>query len=243
MALDDFIPQTSADSNSPAESIRQPADVLCQMACTQGVSNGNSLKRLGFFLVNVWLLIHLFAIVIGPASVEPSSPLAQNCFGLIAPYSQALFLDHSFRFFVPEPGASTLMAYKLDFPDGSSRTGRFPDRTIVPRLFYHRHFMLSEFLGNTDEEFQPFIERAFARNLCRETGAIRVTLIQVTHDTPSIEDVRNGMTLSDPSLTTETPLGTYTPEELRSPFVLPLKKPNDGVVWHDRRSDSSESLP
>ncbi len=178
----------------------------------------HGLKRKAFLLLNVWLAFHLFAIVICPASVEPSSPLLQAGFELVAPYLHLLYLDHGFHFFAPDPGASTLVAYSLEFPDGSMKTGRFPNREIYPRLFYHRHFMLTEFLGNGPEEIQPLVERAFARNLCRETGATRVSLIRVVHDTASVADVRGGMTLNDPSLFTETPLGTYIAEELSRPF-------------------------
>jgi len=40
---------------------------------------------------------------------------------------------------------------------------------------------LTEFLGNGPEELQPLVERAFARNLCRATGATRVSLVNVLH--------------------------------------------------------------
>jgi hypothetical protein len=169
-------------------------------------------------LFNGWLALHLFSIIIFPASVEPSSPLIQSCSDGVAWYVQTLFLDHGFDFFTPEPGASTLVDYTLEFADGSSKTGRFPNRTIFPRLFYHRHFMLSEFLGNGPEDLQPLVERAFARNLCRANGAIRVKLTKIEHELASIENIRAGLTLNDPSLFKETQLGTYTPEELQSPY-------------------------
>lgn len=200
-------------------------------------------KRAGFLLMNLWLVFHLFAILVGPASADPASPLVQSWFDAVAPYLHALYLDHGFRFFVPEPGASTLVSYRLEMPDGSSQTGQFPDPSITPRLYYHRHFMLSEFLGNTDEELQPYIERAFARNLCRQTGAIRVTLTRVTHDVPSIDDVRNGMKLNDPSLFTEKTLGTYTPEELNSPIALRPKNEDSPANSDDPPSVPSKVLP
>lgn len=237
------------EENSSSRPVPDSAEPMEAKAIALGHFNddhtpqGRALKRIGFLLLNAWLVFHLFAIVVGPASADPASPLMQDCFDLIAPYLQTLYLDHGFRFFVPEPGASTLVLYQLEFADGSSKTGRFPDRSTVPRLFYHRHFMVSEFLGNTEEDFQPFVERAIARNLCRETGAIRVTITRVTHDTPSIEDVRNGMTLQDPSLFTETLLGTYTPEELRLPIVLPLKEKRDGTESSDPVAENLKVLP
>lgn len=208
---------------------------------TDGLPQFRGLKRAGFLLVNAWLVFHLFAIFVGPASADPASPLVQSWFDAVSPYLHMLFLDHGFRFFVPEPGASTLISYRLELPDGSSNTGRFPDRSITPRLFYHRFFMLSEFLGNTDEELRPYIERAFARNLCRQTGAIRVSLTRVTHDVPSIDDVQRGMKLDDPSLYTETLLGSYTREELNSPIVRPIKKADREDV--ETNSDNQPSTP
>lgn len=176
-------------------------------------------NRIAFIGVNLLLAFHLFAIVICPASSEPSSPLIQSAFGKVSWYLDLLYLDHGFRFFVPDPGASTLVEYVAEMPDGTTKTDRFPNRTIFPRLRYHRYFMLSEFLGNGPEYLQPYVRRSFARNICRETGAVRVTLKQIVHDMPIAEDFRNGMTLSHPDLFTETPLGTFSAESLNEPFV------------------------
>lgn len=177
-----------------------------------------SWTQLAFFLVNVWLVFHLFAIVVCPASVEPSSPLIQSAFFQVSPYLHLLYLDHGFHFFAPEPGASTLVSYQLVLPDGSTKTGQFPNRSISPRLLYHRHFMLTEFLGNGPEELEPLVARAMARNLCRQTGAVQVTLTKVEHFPPGIEDIEKGRELNDPQFFNETPIGTFTPEELKLPY-------------------------
>ena len=186
------------------------------------------IRRDVLILVNVWLVFHLFAILVCPASVEPSSPLAQFCFRNVAWYLHSVYLDHGFHFFAPDPGPSTLVSYKLEFPDGTTESGRLPDRSTMPRLLYHRYFMLTEFLGNGPEESLPFVERALARNLCRRTGAIRVSLTRVMHELPTEEQFRKGMRLNDPSLFIETPLGTYTAEELRLPFKYPADRLTDG---------------
>lgn len=181
--------------------------------------SSNKFVRGGFLFLNLWLVFHLFAIFICPASMEPSSRLLVSCFERVAPYLHFLYLDHGFHYFAPDPGASTLVEYTLEFEDGNIRTRRFPNRTIWPRLLYHRHFMLSEFLGNCPPEARPMIERSFARNLCRESGAVRVSLTMITHETPTSDEVKKGMTLSDESLFKRTPLGKYTVEELRQPYV------------------------
>ena len=103
----------------------------------------------------------------------------------------------------------------LNLPMERHPTDSFP---IGPRLYYHRHFMLTEFLGNGPEELRPLIGRAFARNLCRETGAIRVNLAQVTHETALISDILRGRTLNESSLFSESSLGNYTADELNHPF-------------------------
>ncbi len=168
------------------------------------------LKRAGFGLVNVWLCYHLFAIVIAPASVAPSSRVEQRGWEFAAPYLQLMYLNHGFHFFSPEPGGSTLVSYVLEFDDGSTKTGRFPNRQIWPRLMYHRHFMLSEFLGGQSPERQQVLVRSYARNLLRENKAKRVTVSRVTHYLASMERIRAGGSLNDPDSFEEEPLGTFT---------------------------------
>jgi hypothetical protein len=96
-------------------------------------------------------------------------------------------------------------------PDGRLETGRIPNRSIEPRLFYHRHFMLTELLGS--DRLPPEMRRDFvhalAQELCREHGALRVTLSKVTHRLRSMEWIRAGGKLDDPENYTEEPLGTF----------------------------------
>jgi hypothetical protein len=158
-------------------------------------------RLVGFALVNLWLLYHLAGIVIAPWSVPPSSRLVQNSWQWgVKAYVQVLFLNHGYHYFSPEPGNSTLIGYVLEMPDGRQVTGRIPNRGIWPRLLYHRHFMLTEFLAASDS-FPPDVKKellsSMARELCREHGAVRVTLSKVTHRLPSMERIRAGGTLND----------------------------------------------
>ena len=169
-------------------------------------------STMGFVLVNVWLVYHLAAIVLAPWSVPPSSRLVQNAWWWgVKAYVQPLFLNHGYHYFAPEPGNSTLVAYVLELPNGKRETGRIPNRGIRPRLLYHRHFMLTEFLA-ASENYPPAVRtellRAMARELCHEHGALRVTLSQVTHRLPTMERIRAGGTLDDNY--TEEPLGTFS---------------------------------
>jgi hypothetical protein len=173
-------------------------------------------RPVGFVLVNVWLVYHLAAIILAPWSVPPASRLVQNSWRAVGDYDQLLFLNHGYHYFAPEPGSSTLVGYVLEMPDGSLQTGRIPNRDIRPRLFYHRHFMLTESVASND--FSPVVHtelvRAMARELCREHYARRVTLTRVTHRLPAMEFVRAGGALDDPESYTEEPLGTFSSDEL-----------------------------
>ncbi len=168
-------------------------------------------SSVGFVLVNVWLVYHLAGIILAPWSVPPSSRLVQNAWRGVKPYVQILFLNHGYHYFAPEPGNSTLVAYVLELPNGKRETGRIPNRGIRPRLLYHRHFMLTEFLA-ASENYPPAVRtellRAMARELCREHGALRVTLSKVSHRLPTMERIRAGGTLDDNY--TEEPLGTFS---------------------------------
>ena len=169
----------------------------------------------GFVLVNLWLLYHLAGIVIAPWSVPPSSRLVQRSWLCVRGYVQILFLNHGYHYFAPEPGNSTLVAYVLEMPDGRQVTGRIPNRGIWPRLLYHRHFMLTEFLAASDTyppDVRKELLRSMARELCREYGATRVTLTKVTHRLPTMEHIRAGGTLNENY--TEEPLDTFSCDKL-----------------------------
>jgi hypothetical protein len=99
---------------------------------------------------------HLTAVVVAPLAfaADYSSPLVNRLYAVVRPYATALYLNHGYFFFAPEPGPAHLVDYKVEFDDGRPTvSGRFPDlATQRPRLLYHRHFMLSESLYN---RFQP----------------------------------------------------------------------------------------
>lgn len=171
-------------------------------------------NTIGIVLVNLWLGYHLFCVVISPASVGPASELEYAGWRIAAPYLQTLNLNHGYHFFAPDPAGSSIVSYVLEFPDGRTEAGRFPNREIFPRLLYHRHFMLSEFLGGADPGRQKSIRQAYARNLCKRTGASKVTLSLVLHSLATRDQVLAGVKLDDPSSYSEEPLGTFAVNEL-----------------------------
>lgn len=171
-------------------------------------------SRLLFGALNLWLVYHIFSIVVAPASVGPASPLEFSCWRIAAPYLQTLNLNHGYHFFAPDPAGSAIVSYVLEFKDGRTMSGRFPNRSIQPRLLYHRHFMLSEFLAGAPPAQQKLIRQTFARHLVRKYGAEKVTLSLIAHALSSMDKVKAGVKLDDPSNYSEEPLGTFSASEL-----------------------------
>lgn len=109
-------------------------------------------------IVSAAVVWHLIGVMVAPLSVPPrfegrDSVLGSQLKTVYTPYITALYLNHAYKFFAPNPGDSHLVRYDLYFADGTKRVGRdeqlFPDRLRHwPRLLYHRHFMLTEFIND-----------------------------------------------------------------------------------------------
>lgn len=162
------------------------------------------------------LLLHLAAVVTGPWAFAPlHSTLADSCYDVLRPYVEGLGLGNGYRFFAPEPGPSHLVRYEYVRADGEKGGGVFPDlQSEWPRLRYHRHFMLSEFLNSLDAPGAPkqLVEayaESYARHLAREHQAREVTLYMRRHRLPTMAEVRGGMELTDPSLYEEKLIGKF----------------------------------
>jgi hypothetical protein len=159
--------------------------------------------------VNLWLVGHLTAIIIAPASVSPSSDVVRAVWWVVHPYLQALFINHGYHFFAPEPAQSTLLGFVAERADGTIVQGRIPNRSIVPRLLYHRHFMLTEHMNDASDEVRTAWLNSYARHLGRKYGARQVSLTRQMHFLPTMEMVRNGVRLDDPASFEEQPLGVF----------------------------------
>lgn len=113
--------------------------------------------------LSVFLLVHLLAVFLPPFQFAcrvgngSSSPVADELVSWFRPYINALYLDHGYFFFAPNPGPTHLVDYRVEFADGREPvTGRFPNLAEhQPRLKYHRHFMISEALNNQYESPIP----------------------------------------------------------------------------------------
>jgi len=149
--------------------------------------------------VNIWLAFHLTAIIVAPAAVTPSSDLIQSVWNLFQPYLEILYLNHGYHFFAPEPGDSALLAFEAQRTDGTVERGRIPSRSIVPRLLYHRHFMLTERMKDAPAELRHEWLASYAEHIGRKYGAARVQLTGQIHHLATMEMVRSGLSLSDPA--------------------------------------------
>ncbi|MCA9052998.1 MAG: hypothetical protein KDA75_04130 [Planctomycetaceae bacterium] len=214
---------------SPRHDIDEPAPATSACQCAQEVhvsasdavsaddiaGTATQHRRFPWWkaVLSLWIVYHLAGIVIAPASVPPSSDIVRNSWRLVGPYLQFLYLNHGFHFFAPDPGPSTIVRYVADLPDGTSVVGQIPDKQAMrPRLLYHRHFMLTEFLAASDDmdpNLQPLHVRALARQVARQHGADAVTLSRVSHMLPAMEWCRSGLSLEDAQLYEEQPIGRF----------------------------------
>ena len=170
-------------------------------------------RRAGFALVNVWLVYHLIAIAGSPATIPPSSQLQRDTWLAVGPYLEAIYLNHGWHYFAPDPGASTLLAYEGVAVDGTPVAGVVPDRRVAwPRQLYHRYFMLTEAIPQTDE-LPPGVRdgyvAALAGGLGKDLGVAEAELTRVTHRLPSMDEVRAGFPLDDPALYERESLGRH----------------------------------
>ena len=117
---------------------------------------------LGKALVSGLLILHLMAVFTAPFSFasrvgNASSPFADGLMSVFRPYIDAMFLNHGYFFFAPNPGETHLVRYRVQFADGREPVvGTFPDlKQHWPRLLYHRHFMMAEALHSSYAPPQP----------------------------------------------------------------------------------------
>ncbi len=177
--------------------------------------------------LSLLLILHVLAVVAEPfrfftLSSRGTSPAADPLRAWLAPYVEFAYLNHGYFFFAPEPGPSHLLDCRLEFANSQVGSLRFPDKFAQrPRLFYHRHFMLSEFLhqlhvppvgitrwGSSDagrlaHDRQRFemVRDSMARHLKHRYQAEQVAIERVEHRLPSSDEVLvDRIPLDDPIL-------------------------------------------
>jgi hypothetical protein len=206
------------------------------------------------YVASAAILLHVFTVFVGPFSLGPPSPLALELRNLVRPYLEMTGrTDHGYRFFASQPGPSHLIRWRVEYDDGRpALEGRLPDRQVHwPRLYYHRHFMLTEFLNVVSVPHEPpqdsepgtpeyelwkqeretlgrvgeAYTRSYARHLLQRHSGQRVTLWGQTRRLPTTQQVREGMPIDSAELLIETELGTYTRRELA---IESIDRPSSG---------------
>lgn len=165
-------------------------------------------------VVSLLVILHVAAVFIGPWAMPPTSLLGARIGRAFQPYLDVLSLGNGYRFFAPEPGPSHLVRYEITQADGTLREGFFPNREEHwPRLLYHRHFMLTEFvntLGSGPEnKLGEAYVKAYAAHLSKQHDGRTVKLYLRRHYVPRSEEVEQGRKLNDKILYEERPLITY----------------------------------
>ncbi len=122
-------------------------------------------------IVSGLLGFHLLVTFGYPFTMAPSSSVAMWLFRcpLFRRYAEVADLDNGYKFFAPDPPTrARQIRYVLEYADGSTEEGLFPDRSVhIPRLLYHRHFMLSEQIEpwivprDYPSEYDRYLERLF----------------------------------------------------------------------------------
>ncbi len=175
-------------------------------------------KRAGWIVaskvfLSVFVVFHLVAVFCAPASVDPASRLTRQVWTFCSSYLRVTNLNHGYHFFAPEPGSSTTLEYVGLDQLGNRTFGRLPDKAkMQPRLLYHRHFMLTEFLGSVpseSRETRQAVLQAYAQQILSQNGFDSVELKLVRHRPSSRQEVLLGGELSDPNTFTYEPLGTF----------------------------------
>ncbi|GAB5403417.1 MAG: hypothetical protein Aurels2KO_16480 [Aureliella sp.] len=220
-------------------------------------SSKTQLNSRAKWLVSIAVMLHLTAVFVEPFQFFTRSQRGESEAGalvrrLVSPYTELAYLNHGYFFFAPEPGPSHLIGAKLTYDDGDQAELRFPDKQAQwPRLLYHRHFMLAEFLNQMHAppvdlqlaEVDPvmfkgwqsnrnqyeMIRSSMEQHLTSRYEAESAKIVRLEHVLPSSDDVLvKGRPLNDPALYIELPDEPLEPapgEPQVGPYTTPLLPP------------------
>ena len=167
-------------------------------------------SRVVKWTVNMWVILHFTAILAAAGSVGPTSGLVMAVWRVFQPYLQSLYLNQGYNFFAPEPIPSTLLEFEVEKVDGTVERGRIDNRSIQPRLLYHRHLLLTEHLAIAPVDLQQNWYLSYAQHLCHKYHGAHIHLKRLTHYPWPMENIRNGARLDDRTSYDETDLGVFS---------------------------------
>jgi hypothetical protein len=215
-------------------------------------------SSLAKLVASLLISVHVLAVVAEPfhffshSSQRGTSAAARPIRWMLDPYVEFLYLNHGYFFFAPEPGPSHLFDCQLNFADGDYSTLRYPDKTKQwPRLLYHRHFMLAEFLNQLHvppvepdlaKQLDPTVVEdwtnarrryedvrdSMQRHLQVRNGADSASILRVRHILPGSDEVLKGdRPLNDPALFLVLPDGDSDLPDARPnlPMGVPFRLP------------------
>jgi len=171
--------------------------------------------RVGFYLINAWLVFHLVGVFLPAFSIPPSPAIVRELYWSLRFYPQAIYMDHGYHFFGPDPGDSTLLRYVAKNANGETVRGTYPNKNVFPRLRYHRHFMLTEAIprvADFDESLADLQAKSYAERLLKHHGAQSIRLFRVTHRMTSSDRYLAGGRLDDPETYNDESMGTFAIE-------------------------------
>ena len=181
-------------------------------------------------LASALILFHLAAVALPPLAFQTDgadgpSPLIGTLIRPVAGYGQFLHMDRGYAFFAPDPGPSHLFQAALTQEDGTIIETMYPSLDNQwPRLLYHRHFMLAEFLndayfppGPPDEMFESdpeaaelwqqrraryeYIRQSLVDHLRSVNDDRDVAIRRIEHGLPMLQDyLQEPIELTDPRL-------------------------------------------
>jgi hypothetical protein len=250
------------DEDSVVAAVQQPINrgrpnppVPEQSAPAQRTSRGRKTGQWPLvvrIIISLFICWHLLAVFMAPLSVsvsmatEPGRPDDQLPIEILVAqkppmqwYLDALYLNHGYSFFAPEPGIGYLIHYDLlDGRGGVVKQGSFPDsKQIWPRLRYHRFLMLAsqcEVPAATESEakrWQQIILACYARELLRENSDCQAARVQRIDHIPLFQrEALQNMRPDDPT--------KFKREaevvERRQDLELPSPAPSQSGAWNNQ---------
>jgi hypothetical protein len=104
-------------------------------------------------VISALILLHFVGILTAVTSVPPpgAQPMwltTQLWTRFFRPYLQFVYLNNAYHFYAPEPGPATLLWFRLEYADGSSRWVTVPDRKTDSKdpllLEYYRRLPIAQ---------------------------------------------------------------------------------------------------
>ncbi len=129
------------------------------------------------------VLFHFVGILTAVTSVAfPGSPSPWTTIQLwtrvYRPYLQFMYLNNAYHFYSPEPGPATLLWFRVEYADKSSRWVTVPDRkAVATQLEYQRRLALTESANVIlPQSTQPMDDLIYSRQVAGELHRPKIPL-------------------------------------------------------------------